>query len=229
MFPVDKLAVIPMLDRSQVIRSCRYWDKAGTAGGDGSYTAGVLMHMLKDKRLVIEHVVRGRWSALERENEIKAWARQDKAKGRTGSYSVVVEQEPGSGGKESAEATIRNLAGFSVFADRVTGEKEIRAEPFAAQVQGGNVWLCAGPWHRDLLDEMESFPNGKYKDQVDACSGAFARLARLGRRQAAGCETCRDTPRRARRPEAPLALRPVPGSGAALSPHYWWRHAAWHP
>ena len=43
---------------------------------------------------------------------------------------------------------------------------------------------------------------------------------RLGRRQAAGCETSRDTPRRARRPEAPLALRPVRGSGAALSPPY---------
>jgi phage terminase large subunit-like protein len=28
-----------------------------------------------------------------------------------------------------------------------------------------------------LLDEMESFPSGKYRDQVDACSGAFNRLA----------------------------------------------------
>jgi hypothetical protein len=36
----------------------------------------------------------------------------DRAK--PGSYEVVVEQEPGSGGKESAENTIRNLAGFKV-------------------------------------------------------------------------------------------------------------------
>ena len=87
-----------------------------------------------------------------------------------------VEQEPGSGGKESAEATIRNLIGFRCFADRVTGNKVIRAEPFAAQVQGGNVRLVAGNWHYAYLDELESFPNGKFKDQVDASSGAFARL-----------------------------------------------------
>jgi hypothetical protein len=36
---------------------------------------------------------------------------------------VGVEQEPGSGGKESAESTIRNLIGFRCFADRVTGSK----------------------------------------------------------------------------------------------------------
>jgi predicted phage terminase large subunit-like protein len=95
-----------------------------------------------------------------------------------GPYEIVVEQEPGSGGKESAEATIRNLAGYSVFADRVTGSKQLRAEPFAAQVQGGNVSLVAGDWIRDFLDEAESFPNGKFKDQIDAASGAFARLTR---------------------------------------------------
>jgi predicted phage terminase large subunit-like protein len=58
----------------------------------------------------------------------------------------------------------------------VTGSKEVRAEPFAAQVQGGNVSTVAGIWQADLLDEMQSFPNGKYRDQVDACSGAFNRL-----------------------------------------------------
>ena len=59
---------------------------------------------------------------------------------------------------------------------KVTGSKEVRAEPFAAQVQGGNVYLVAGIYQNDLLDEMVSFPNGKYRDQVDSCSGAFNRL-----------------------------------------------------
>ena len=70
------------------------------------------------------------------------------------------------------------LAGYRVFADRPGADrsKEVRAEPLAAQVQGGNVFLHAGTWQRDLLAEMEAWPNGKYKDQVDACSGAFNRL-----------------------------------------------------
>jgi predicted phage terminase large subunit-like protein len=108
------------------------------------------------------------------ENQIKAWAQNDRQKCRI--YEIGVEQEPGSGGKESAEATIRNLAGFKVYADKVTGSKEVRAEPLAAQVQGGNVWLGGGQWQVALLDEMQSFPAGKHRDQVDACSGAFNRL-----------------------------------------------------
>jgi predicted phage terminase large subunit-like protein len=57
-----------------------------------------------------------------------------------------------------------------------TPSKTDRADPFAAQVQGGNVKLVAGAWQTDLLDEMETFPNGRYRDQCDACSGAFNRL-----------------------------------------------------
>jgi len=174
-FPIDKLQTLPMFDRAWIQRSVRFWDKAGTTDG-GAYTAGVLMHKLKDGRFVIEHVVRGQWSALEREQKIKFWATQDRQNTRGHTCEVGVEQEPGSGGKESAENTIRMLAGYRAFADRVTGSKEVRAEPFAAQVQGGNVYLVGGAWHADFLDEMESFPSGKYKDQVDAASGAFARL-----------------------------------------------------
>ena len=99
-------------------------------------------------------------------------------KNHSKNYMIVVEQEPGSAGKESAENTIRNLAGFRVYADRVTGskQKQVRAEPFAAQVQAGNVFLRPGPWVEAFLDECETWPNGKYKDQVDAAAGAFNRL-----------------------------------------------------
>jgi predicted phage terminase large subunit-like protein len=135
----------------------------------------VLMHAMTDGRFVIENVTRGQWSALEREQRLRQLAEVD-AK-LCNNYCVGVEQEPGSGGKESAETTIRNLAGYSVYADKVTGSKEIRAEPFAAQVQAGNVWLVAGNWIEDFLDEAETWPASKYLDQIDACSGAFNRLA----------------------------------------------------
>jgi predicted phage terminase large subunit-like protein len=175
-FPVEKLRILPLgVDRAQIMKSVRYWDKAGTED-DGACTAGVLMHKMRDNTFVIEHCVRGQWGALEREKQIKFWAERDRSNSRPGAYEVGVEQEPGSGGKESAESTIRNLAGFKVFADKVTGSKEVRAEPLAAQVQGSNVWLVAGNYVNDLLDEMESFPQGKFRDQVDACSGAFNRL-----------------------------------------------------
>lgn len=150
----------------------RYWDKAGTVSEDAAFTSGVLMHHMLDGRFVVSHVCRGKWGSLEREENIRQWARRD-LELLKGNYEVGVEQEPGSGGKESAESTIRNLAGFRCFADKVTGSKEVRAEPFAAQVQNGNVWLVAGGWYYAYLDELESFPQGKWMDQVDASSGAF--------------------------------------------------------
>ena len=174
-FPIEKIKNLPILDRDRISKSVRYWDKAGTEG-DGACTAGALLHVTRDKKFIIEHVARGQWGALEREEKIKYWAEHDRRNLKAGSYEVGIEQEPGSGGKESAEATVRNLAGFRVYTDKVTGSKEVRAEPLASQVQNSNVWMVAGNWQTELLDEMEAFPQGKFRDQVDACTGAFNRL-----------------------------------------------------
>ena len=53
----------------------------------------------------------------------------------------------------------------------------MRAEPYAAQVQGGNVLVVRGPWTQDFIDEHVSFPVGRAKDQVDAAAAAFNLLA----------------------------------------------------
>jgi predicted phage terminase large subunit-like protein len=180
MFPVDLFRTIQVFDRREIKASVLAVDKAGTAGGDGAYTAIVLMHKMKNGQFVIERVVRGHWSALEREKMIKQCVETDYANmGRffRVSYQIVIEVEPGSGGKESAENSIRNLAGYNVIGHRPTGDKAVRAEPFAAQVQGGNVLLHAGPWHEDFIEEAESFPNSPHLDQIDAAAMAFNHLA----------------------------------------------------
>lgn len=172
MFPIDRFNISPhAVDQTKIASSVRYWDKAGTEGG-GAYTAGVLMHRMKDGTYVIEDVVRKQMGALERETKIRQTAVADGKR-----VKIWIEQEPGSGGKESAEATIRNLAGYIIKKDRVTGSKESRAEPYAVQVQGGNVTLVAAEWNRPFMGEHETFPVGQYKDQVDAAAGAFAKLA----------------------------------------------------
>jgi predicted phage terminase large subunit-like protein len=151
----------------------RYWDKAGTEDG-GAYTAGVLIEEQLNGRWCISDVRRGQWSALERETRILQTTKIDNADRRV---EVWVEQEPGSGGKESAERTIQMLRGYVAKPDRVTGDKETRAEPYAAQVQAGNVDLVIAEWNRDFMDEHEVFPNGKYKDQVDAAAGGFMKIS----------------------------------------------------
>lgn len=151
----------------------RYWDKAGSINGD--YTAGVLMAKDSDGVYYIEDVARGQWTALERERIIRQTAELDRA--NRGHVTIYVEQEPGSGGKESAEATVRSLAGFVVHAERATGDKATRAMPFMAQCEARNVKLVAGAWVGAYLDELTIFPNGANDDQVDGSSGAFNKLA----------------------------------------------------
>jgi predicted phage terminase large subunit-like protein len=60
--------------------------------------------------------------------------------------------------------------------NQIEDNKEHRAEPYAVQVQAGNVLLLAEEWNRAFLDEHETFPSGKFKDQVDAASGAFTKV-----------------------------------------------------
>jgi predicted phage terminase large subunit-like protein len=173
MFPTDRVGIIRSVDRSEVKRSIRYVDKADTEDG-GAYTAAVLMHEMKDGTTVVEDVIRGQWLSLERDKRIMQAARADATTCRR--YQLWFEQEPGSGGKESAEASARKFKEFAVFLDKVTGAKEVRAEPYAAQVQSGNVRLVAAEWNRAFLEEHEQFPLGKYKDQVDASAGAYNKL-----------------------------------------------------
>ena len=158
-------------------RRVRYWDKAGTEGA-GTFSCGVLAAFdPMAKCYYIEDLVRGQWSAGRREAIIKQTAQLDAvAYGKMG-VKIWIEQEPGSGGKESAEATVRNLAGFIIKADRPTGDKVLRARPLAAQAEAGNVKVKNADWTKDYLDRMGSFPFGTYKDDADASSGAFNKLA----------------------------------------------------
>jgi phage terminase large subunit-like protein len=75
-------------------------------------------------------------------------------------------------------ATARLLAGFNVSPDRVTGSKDRRLEPLAAQAQAGRVHLVRGPWNASFVDELCLVPNGPYRDQADAAGGAYNRLAK---------------------------------------------------
>jgi predicted phage terminase large subunit-like protein len=123
------------------------------------------MHKLSTGQYVISDVRRGQWEAIRREQHIKQCAQLDGY-----DVSVYVEQEPGSGGKESAENSVRMLTGWRAYADKVTGDKVVRAEPYAAQVQNGNVLLCEGEWVNRFLEEHEAYPNGAGRQGIAVVS-----------------------------------------------------------
>lgn len=149
---------------------CRYWDKAGTSGG-GDYSAGVLMQRDKEGTFWVIDVIRGQWNYGQRERMIEQTAMLDRQ--RYGHVKIQIEQEPGSGGKESAERTVKMLAGFPVSAATVTGDKSVRASGLASQAFADNVRVLIRPWTQAFLDEMCVFPAGQHDDMVDAAAGAF--------------------------------------------------------
>lgn len=154
----------------KLVKICRYNDKAATAGG-GAYSVGAMLGKTDKKEYVILHVWRKQVDSATRENIIKSTAEND---GRD--VIVGIEQEPGSGGKESAENTVKNLAGWIVKVQIPRGDKTIRADCFSVQVNNGSVWMVEGDWNDDLIDELDHFPNSLYKDQTDALSGAMTVL-----------------------------------------------------
>lgn len=152
----------------------RWWDKAGTQG-EGDYTAGVLMARLGDD-YYIEDVIRGQWSAKERDDIIKRTAEIDRIR-YNGMVQIWGEQEPGSSGKDVAAAFVKMLSGYPARTETSTGDKEVRADPMAAQAEAGSIKIKRGAWNKAYLDEMTSFPYGTNDDQVDGSSGAFNKLA----------------------------------------------------
>lgn len=183
MFKVDRLVRLPATSRVQwryVKRAVRYWDK-GASEGVGSFTVGVLLLEMDTDHCdwppwVIADVKRGQWSVGVRDEQIRTTALGDGQRVR-----IVLEQEPGGGGKADAQHSIRSLAGFTATKDKVQTAKELRALPFAAQVEARNVGVISGlEWWADYINEMSLYPMSKTLDQIDASSGAFNSLVGTG-------------------------------------------------
>lgn len=149
----------------------RHWDLAATALETADRTAGVKMGRTPDGRYVIAHVIKTQSEGNEVRKLIKTIAEVD---GKP--CMISIPQDPGQAGKVQKQDFVAGLAGYNVRALQETGDKVTRAEPFSAQCEAGNVFLVRGPWIEGYLDELCLFPNGKFKDQVDASSGAFGRL-----------------------------------------------------
>jgi predicted phage terminase large subunit-like protein len=165
-FVVDNM---PVRVVEGVVERIRAWDLASTR--DGDFTVGVRLGRTRENRFVIEHVARFRGTPDVVEGKVLETARAD---GR--SVKVSLPKDPGQAGVHQVMALTRLLAGFVIVSSPESGSKEVRARPFAAQVNNGNVSLAGGGWVDAYRDELKGFPHGRHDDQVDASSRAFMEL-----------------------------------------------------
>ena len=162
---------------NDIIGLCRGWDLAATdkkENDEAAYTAGVLMGKRSNGRFVILDVINQQLKAGDVRNLISMTAKLDNAK-----YGYVrqrLPQDPGQAGKEQAQSYISMLAGYDVVVLAESGDKATRAEPMAAQWQHNMFDIMAGEWNEMYFNQLESFPDSKFKDMVDAGSSAFNEL-----------------------------------------------------
>lgn len=176
-FKPGELRLIPALPTDARITWVRGWDFAGSVpepGKDPDWSVGLKLgkHGPRGKEsYVIAHVERDRAGPEGTRKQVKQTAKLD---GRR--VFIDIPEDPGQAGKAQVLDYTKMLRGYRVFSSPERGDKVSRAEPFAAQVNVGNVSVVQGEWNQKLFDEMRMFPNGLHDDQVDGGSRAFNRL-----------------------------------------------------
>jgi len=153
-------------------RVVRAWDLASSDGDDAPWTRGVRVRRHQGVYYV-EDVVSLRSGPGAVTRLLRATASQDGH-----GVAISIPQDPGQAGKAQVKHFATELSGYTITATPETGDKLTRAEPVAAQAEAGNVRLVRGPWNEAFLEEVTTFPAGRWSDQVDALSRAFAHLNR---------------------------------------------------
>jgi predicted phage terminase large subunit-like protein len=160
----------------------RYWDMAGTdvrGDNDPDATSGVLMARHRDGSFWTLHRATKTASVGARDAFIRQTADADRQ--RWGArVTQWIETQAGIGGHDAMQALFRTLAGHRVKTEPATGDKILRAEPHAAQVEAGNMRLLVGDWTDAYRLQLTGFPFASHDDDVDASSGAFAKCADTG-------------------------------------------------
>lgn len=176
MFKRDWLKLVERHEVPAKGQDVRGWDLAGSRDGRAAYTASTrVRRVLLEGRpcYYVIDVTRDRMTPGKVRKHIADTAARD---GR--SVRQDLPQDPGQAGLAQKWDFGALLDGYDFGVTPETGSKEDRARPFAAQAEVGNVYVVRAPWTETLLRELETFPAGAYKDQVDALSRAYARLLR---------------------------------------------------
>ena len=169
----DILSKLP----DDIVSIVRAWDLAATdvdEDNDAAYTSGVLMAQRANGRFLVVDVINQQLKAGDVRKLVRTTAAADNAK-----YGYVrqrLPQDPGQAGKEQAESYIAMLAGYDVVTKTESGSKQTRAEPMAAQWQLGLFDVMVGVWNEAYFNQLETFPESKFKDMVDASSSGFNEL-----------------------------------------------------
>ncbi len=149
------------------------WDTAEETKESSAYTVGVTGDILDDFRLVIRDVYRERLTFDVLPQTIESQARvhlgNDLLRG-----IVIEDKSSGKSANQTLRATSPEWLRELLSPYQPMGPKEARAGAAAVWCRNGMIWLPhpgpGAPWLMDFEDELFSFPQAAFLDQVDAFS-----------------------------------------------------------
>lgn len=171
----------------KVVKKVRFWDLAATekkqAKDDPDETVGTLISKFilekeekKDTNFCIEHQVAGFWDWDKLLEAIANTARYD------GPYvPVVIEEEPGSGGKNQVAAVrsyfkrFPELAAIKVIGQnaRQVGDRVMAANHWFSIAAQGKMWVVRGAWVEKFLGQLDGFTQVLHDDRVTSVTGGM--------------------------------------------------------
>lgn len=159
--------------RNQVLARYQSWDTAEEETETAAYSACITGEILTNYHLVIRHVYRKKLTFDALPADIESQARLWNDDGKL--QAVIIEYK--SSGKQAFQtlrATAPDWLRSLLFDYRVSDDKPTRAGAAAVWCNNDTVLLPhPGPdvtWLMDFEDELFTFPQSTFKDQVDAFS-----------------------------------------------------------
>ncbi len=157
----------------KVLGRFQSWDTAEETTESSAYTVGLTGDILEDYRLVIRDVYRERLTFDVLPQTIESLARLHLGNGLLRGI-VIEDKSSGKSANQTLRATSAEWLRDLLSPYRPMGSKEVRAGAAAVWCRNGMVLLphpgAGAVWLMDFEDELFSFPQSAFLDQVDAFS-----------------------------------------------------------
>jgi predicted phage terminase large subunit-like protein len=182
-----------------VIKRVRFWDMAATEKkvvgvgkkkemNDPDESVGTLLSSFfhefeldgkkkKDTNWCVEDQEAGTWEWDDLLEAIVRTARQDGPH-----VPIVIEEEPGSGGKNQVAAVKTHLKRFpdlqthQVIGQRArdVGDRVMAANHWFALAAQGKMWMVKGRWNEKFISQLDGFTQVIHDDRVTSVTGAMS-------------------------------------------------------
>lgn len=160
----DKIKIISPSDLPtdlHATKRIRTWDIAATEGG-GDWTAGPrMMNHKPTGKIIIDDLQHFQKSPHNTELMVSACADSDGH-----GVQIRMEQEPGSSGVTVIDHYKKLLEGYSFDGEKATGPIQVRAGPFLAACEAGNVVMVRADWNQKVIDEINAFDDHAEHDDI---------------------------------------------------------------